>query len=70
VAIRFFATVEAIAPGIDLALLKLDDESYFLRIRPLARASMLPDVKGCRYDLWLSYRRNEFVNYQKGLFPG
>lgn len=42
---KVFATIEAIAPGIDLALLKLDDESLFSTHPPLARASMLPDVK-------------------------
>jgi len=42
---KVFATVEAIAPGIDLALLKLDDESLFSTHPPLARASTLPDVK-------------------------
>ena len=39
------ATVDAIAPGIDLALLKLDDESLFSTHPPLPRASTLPDVK-------------------------
>jgi S1-C subfamily serine protease len=39
------ATVEAIAPGIDLALLKLDDDSFFSTRPPLPRASTLPDVK-------------------------
>jgi S1-C subfamily serine protease len=39
------ATVEAVAPGIDLALLKLDDESLFSVHPPLPRASSLPDVK-------------------------
>jgi S1-C subfamily serine protease len=39
------ATVEAIAPGIDLALLKLDDESLFSTHPPLTRANTLPDVK-------------------------
>jgi S1-C subfamily serine protease len=39
------ATVVAIAPGIDLALLKLDDESLFSTHPPLARAGVLPDVK-------------------------
>jgi S1-C subfamily serine protease len=39
------ATVEAIAPDIDLALLKLDDESLFSTHPPLARANTLPDVK-------------------------
>ena len=39
------ASVEAIATGIDLAVLKLDDESLFDRHRPLPRAAGLPDVK-------------------------
>ena len=39
------ATVVAIAPGIDLALLQLDDESFFDTHPPVARASVLPDIK-------------------------
>jgi S1-C subfamily serine protease len=39
------ATVEAIAPGIDLAVLKLDDDSFFETHQPLERARTLPDVK-------------------------
>ena len=39
------ATVEAIAPGIDLAVLKLDDESFFDTHPPLPRARMLPEIK-------------------------
>jgi len=39
------ATVVAIARGMDLALLKLDDESFFDKHPPLARASVLPDVR-------------------------
>ena len=39
------ATVEMIAPGIDLAILKLDDESFFDTHPPLPRASALPDIK-------------------------
>jgi S1-C subfamily serine protease len=39
------ATVEAIAPGIDLAVLKLDDETLFDKRPPLPRAAVLPDVK-------------------------
>jgi S1-C subfamily serine protease len=42
---KLSATVVAIAPGIDLALLKLDDESFFDRHPPLARLTALPDVK-------------------------
>lgn len=39
------ATVEAIAPGIDLAVLRLEDESLFERHRPLPRAAALPELK-------------------------
>jgi len=39
------ASVAFIAPGIDLALLKLDDETFFDTHPPLARAKTLPDIK-------------------------
>ncbi len=39
------ATVLAIAPGIDLAVLKLDDESFFTTHPPLSRANLLPRIK-------------------------
>jgi S1-C subfamily serine protease len=39
------ATVEAIAPGIDLAVLKLDDETFFDSHPALPRAKMLPEIK-------------------------
>jgi S1-C subfamily serine protease len=39
------ASVVAIAPGIDLAILKLDDEKVFATHGPLPRAPELPDVK-------------------------
>ena len=39
------ATVEAIAPGIDLAVLKLEDESFFGSRPALPRAKTLPRVK-------------------------
>jgi S1-C subfamily serine protease len=42
---KISATVEAIAPGIDLAVLKLDDDKLFATHPPLARAPGLPDVK-------------------------
>ena len=42
---KISATVEAIAPGIDLAVLKLDDPSFFDKHAPLARASKLPAIK-------------------------
>lgn len=42
---KISATVESISPGIDLAVLKLDDESFFDTRQPLARATKLPEVK-------------------------
>lgn len=39
------ATVVAVARGIDLAILKLDDESFFDTHPPVARANVLPDVR-------------------------
>jgi S1-C subfamily serine protease len=42
---KISATVERVAPGIDLAVLKLDDESFFDTHPPLPRANTLPDIK-------------------------
>jgi S1-C subfamily serine protease len=42
---KISATVVATAPGIDLAVLKLDDESFFDGRPPLPRASSLPEIK-------------------------
>ncbi len=39
------ASVESIAPGIDLAVLKLDDESFFKTHPALKRADALPQIK-------------------------
>lgn len=39
------ASVEAIAPGIDLAVLKLDDDSFFNTHQPLALSKKLPEIK-------------------------
>jgi len=39
------ARVEAVSPGIDLAVLKIDDESFFDKRPPLIRISDLPQVK-------------------------
>ena len=39
------ATVEAISPGMDLALLKLDDESFFDKRPAPARTEGLPEIK-------------------------
>jgi S1-C subfamily serine protease len=39
------ATVVAVAPGIDLAVLQLDDPSFFDTHPPLARANELPQIK-------------------------
>jgi S1-C subfamily serine protease len=42
---KISATVETIAPGIDLAVLKLDDETFFDSHAPLPRADTLPEIK-------------------------
>ncbi len=42
---KISATVESIAHGIDLAVLKVDDESLFEGRPPVPRANALPDVK-------------------------
>jgi S1-C subfamily serine protease len=42
---KYSATVEFIAPGIDLAVLKLDDESFFDTHPPLAMTRNLPGIK-------------------------
>jgi S1-C subfamily serine protease len=42
---KLSATVVAVAPGIDLAVLKLDDESFFATHAPLPRATHLPQIR-------------------------
>ncbi|RJG24171.1 S1C family serine protease [Massilia cavernae] len=42
---KYNASVVAIGRGIDLAVLKLDDESFFDTHAPVERASVLPDVR-------------------------
>ena len=42
---KISASVVAIYPGIDLAILKLDDESFFDTHAPLPRAKTLPQIK-------------------------
>jgi S1-C subfamily serine protease len=42
---KISASVAAIAPGIDLAVLKLDDEALFDTHAPIARAHALPQIK-------------------------
>jgi S1-C subfamily serine protease len=42
---KISATVVGVAPGIDLAILKLDDESFFKTHPPINRAAVLPDIK-------------------------
>jgi S1-C subfamily serine protease len=42
---KLSASVLAIAPGIDLAVLQLDDPSFFDTHPPVARASKLPQIK-------------------------
>ena len=42
---KYGAKVAAIAHGMDLAVLSLDDETFFDRHAPLERSSMLPQIK-------------------------
>jgi S1-C subfamily serine protease len=42
---KIAATVESIAPGIDLAVLKIDDEKFFDTRPPIPLRKTLPDVK-------------------------
>src|SRR5437764_11515662 len=42
---KISATVEAIAPGIDLAVLKVDEEKFFESHLPLVRAEKIPAIK-------------------------
>jgi S1-C subfamily serine protease len=42
---KIAASVVAMDPGIDLAILKLEDESFFDHHPPLPRASVLPQIK-------------------------
>jgi S1-C subfamily serine protease len=42
---KLAATVEFAAPGIDLAVLKLEDESFFDKRAPLPRSETLPEIK-------------------------
>lgn len=42
---KLSATVEFLSPGMDLAILKLDDESFFDTHPPIPRASVLPEIK-------------------------
>ena len=42
---KLTATVEAVSPGMDLAVIKLDDESFFDKRTALTRVQTLPEVK-------------------------
>jgi len=42
---KLSATIESISTGMDLAVLKLEDESFFEKHPPLARSTSLPEVK-------------------------
>jgi len=42
---KYSARVIAVAPGIDLALLQLEDETFFDRHSPLERSRTLPEIK-------------------------
>jgi S1-C subfamily serine protease len=42
---KLTAHVEAVGPGIDLAVIRLDDESFFEKRVPIARTATLPEIK-------------------------
>jgi S1-C subfamily serine protease len=42
---KLTAHVEAVGPGIDLAVIRLDDESFFDKRAPLVRIQALPEIK-------------------------
>jgi S1-C subfamily serine protease len=75
---KYSATVVALAQGIDLAVLKLDDESFFDTHAPVARANLLPDVRDAVFAYGFPSGGNslsitkgivsriEFVNYNFG----
>jgi S1-C subfamily serine protease len=48
---KLSAKVEAVAPGIDLAVLKLEDESFFDTHQPLTRPQALPEIR----DMVMAY---------------
>jgi S1-C subfamily serine protease len=72
------ATVVAVGRGIDLAILKLDDESFFDTHPPVPRASLLPEVREAVFAYGYPTGGNslsitkgivsriEFVNYSFG----
>jgi S1-C subfamily serine protease len=46
---KLLASVVAVAPGIDLAELKLDDPSFFAEHRALPRAEVMPQIKDAAF---------------------
>src|SRR6185312_1893199 len=42
---KLVAEVEAVSPGMDLAVLRLEEESFFEKRAPMARSAELPEVK-------------------------
>ncbi len=46
---KLLASVVASAPGIDLAVLKVDDRAFFKQHAPLARANTLPRIKDAAF---------------------
>ena len=46
---KILATVVAVAPGIDLAVLKIDDRAFFAQHPPVPRATALPQIKDAAF---------------------
>ena len=61
---KLSATVEAVAPGIDLAILKVDDESFFDTHAPARLGQDPARNQGSRHGLRLPGRRHQPVDHQ------
>ena len=66
---KLAATVEAVSPGMDLAVLKLDDESFFDKRPPLVPRSDSSRGQGQRGGLWLPSGWFEPVGHQGNCLP-
>ena len=61
---KISAKVESVAPGIDLAVLKLDDETFFDSHPPLPRATTMPSVKDPVMAYGYPDRRHQSLDHQ------
>ncbi len=66
---KLSAKVVALAPGIDLAVLKLDDESFFEAIPRSPVDPEAPLASTIRLRLWVSRGRHGAVDHPRDRFP-